>query len=418
MLMPCIALLLAAGGSASEATFERVKASIVTIEVHTGNQEAKSAQGSGYLVSAEGHLVTNYHVIESYVEEPERYRIRARNHTGEYSARLLRFDLVNDLAILQVEGLHAPPLTVAHEIPARGAPMVAFGNPQGLGLSLIEGIYNGQADKGVVDRMLLSMPLNAGMSGGPILSAAGEVIGTNVSVMYLSNSLSFGVPAGKLSAILSAPPVALTKPALRQEIQRQLVDLEAATFRRAIATLADPANKETVTVGGVEARRPPSLYECWDNTEEYKDEGVTKARHGCNLQFTPSVESLGVVGYVDLLVEHFKSTQSQYGFYGYLEQHAAAHHEVSSSDPDGGVVSAPYCREERVRAGALEWQVSTCLNAYVKHPGLFNADLVATSVSRPREAAFVGAHLRGFRLDSIFTVARAVMEGVQLRSAR
>ena len=61
--------------------------------------------------------------------------------------------------------------------------------------------------------------------------------------------------------------------------------------------------------------------------------------------------------------------------------------------------------------------MSTCLNAYVKHPGFFNADLVATSVSHPREAAFVGAHLRGSGLDSILTVARAVMEGVHLRSA-
>ena len=70
-----------------------------------------------------------------------------------------------------------------------------------------------------------------------------------------------------------------------------------------------------------------------------------------------------------------------------------------------------------MRAASLGWQVSTCLNAYVNHPGLFNADLVATSVSRPREAVFVAAHLRGFRLDSILTVARAVIEGVRLREA-
>ena len=298
MLMPCIALLLAAGGSASEAVFERVKASIVTIEVHTGNQEAKSAQGSGYLVSAEGHLVTNYHVIESYVEEPERYRIRARNHTGEYSARLLRFDLVNDLAILQVEGLHAPLLAVAHEVPAPAAHR-RLRNPQGLGLSLIEGIYNGQADKGVVTHAALDAAQRRHeRRPHPERGGRGHrhqrLRDVPLELPLLRR------PRPQAGRAPRAPPVAVTKPALRAEIQRQLVDLEAATFRRAIATLADPANKETVTVGGVEARRPPPLYECWDNTEEYKDEGITKARHGCNLQFTPSVESLGVVGYVDL----------------------------------------------------------------------------------------------------------------------
>ena len=71
--------------------------------------------------------------------------------------------------------------------------------------SLIEGIANGFAEKGLVDRMLLSMPLNSGMSGGPILNAAGEVVGTNVSVMWLSNSLSFGVPAEKIAPLLARP---------------------------------------------------------------------------------------------------------------------------------------------------------------------------------------------------------------------
>jgi S1-C subfamily serine protease len=417
MLGVLLLAVQAATGPATETLFERVKPSVFTIEVHTGNEAAKSAQGSGYLVSDTGHIITNYHVVGTYVEEPDRYRIRARNHTGEYAVRLMRFDLVNDLAVLQADGVKAPSLPLASQSPARGAPIVALGNPQGLGLSLIEGIFNGFADKGVVDRMLLSMPLNAGMSGGPILNLGGEVIGTNVSVMYLSNSLSFGVPADKLAAIVAAPPLELGKAALREEIQRQLLVLETTTAQRAIASFADPARRETVRVGGAEARRPPPLYECWDDTEEFKDEGITKSKHGCNLQFTPSVESLGVVGYVDLLVEHFRSTRSRYGFYAYLEQHASGHHDVSATDPDNGVISAPRCREERIRAGELAWQVSTCLNAYVKHPTLFNADVVATSVSRSDEAAFVAAHLRGFRVESVLTAVRALLEGVRLRDA-
>lgn len=54
---------------------------------------AKSTLGSAYLVSSDGRLVTNYHVVGSYVGEPERYQLRAKNASGEFEARLLSFDL-------------------------------------------------------------------------------------------------------------------------------------------------------------------------------------------------------------------------------------------------------------------------------------------------------------------------------------
>ena len=262
------------------------------------------------------------------------------------------------------------------------------------------------------------MPLNSGMSGGPILNAAAEVIGTNVSVIWLSNSLSFGVPGSKVAPLLTGTPLTLTKEALRQEVHRQLLEVEKATVARAIEPLADKGRTETITVGGAEARRPPEVYECWDDTEVFKDEGVTKTRHGCNLQFTPSVPSLGEVASVDLLVEHFASLESRYGFYAMLAEHAGAHHDVAAADPEGGVTSGPECRSDRVSAGGLAWQVSTCVNAYVRYPGLFNINLAATTVSRANEAAYVALHLKGFQTRSFLTLARAMLESVHFSGDR
>jgi serine protease Do len=403
---------------ASARIYERVKASVVTVEVHSGNREAKSALGSGYVVSAEDTVVTNYHVVESLLAEPERYELRVRRGAESLPATVRAFDLENDLAVLSVPSLRAAPLSMAPALPAPGSPIVALGNPHGLGLSLIEGIFNGLAAKGAVDRMLLSMPLNSGMSGGPILDAQGRIIGTNVSVLYLSNSLSFGVPAAKIPALLAAPPVVLERAALRKEVTRQLDALEASMVRRAVAPYTAPG-EDTARVGGAETRRPPEVFECWDDIQVQEQQGMTKARFGCDLQFTPSIEDVGPVGMISLLVEHFRFTGGgRYGFYAHLEQHAPAHLEVQAQDPEGGTLSAPECVSDRVAAGAHVWKTSACVSALVEHPGFFNYDLVATTVTHPTVAAFVAVHMKGVRPASFRVFTQRALGSTRLLEAQ
>jgi len=420
MLATVALTILASAGSAQEApapepraateqTYDHIKPSVFTIEVRSGAEGAKDRLGSGYVISDDGLLVTNYHVVAAYIDDPDRYSVWVQNGSGKHQARLLQFDLSNDLALIQVAGLRTRPLPLRREPLAPGAPIVAFGNPHGLGLSLIEGVFNGFAEKGFVDRMLLSMPLNSGMSGGPILSARGEVVGTNVSVMRHSNSLSFGVPVAKLTPLRAAPSLQTTREALLRETNRQLMALEAEAFERAVR----PNPAATVSVGSAEFESPPELFECWNNVNVFKEEGIVKSSHACNLQFTPSEEEIGEVGSVELLFEHFSSRGGRWGFYNALSTHAGTHHEVEARDPQNGVLSAPQCVGARVNAGPLVWDVHTCMNAYVKHAGLFNFDLVATSLSSPRQAAYLALHMKGFRYQSFSTVV-----GKLLRSAR
>jgi serine protease Do len=402
---------------ASARIYDRVKGSVVTVEVHSGNREAKSALGSGYVVSADGVVVTNYHVVESFLAEPERYEVRVRAGAESLPAAVRAFDVENDLAVLSVPSLRAAPLPMAPALPAPGSPIVALGNPHGLGLSLIEGIFNGFAAKGAVDRMLLSMPLNSGMSGGPILDMQGRIIGTNVSVLYLSNSLSFGVPVAKIPPLLAAPPVVLERSALRKDVTRQLAALEASMVLRAVAPYAAPG-EDTARVGGAETRRPPEVFECWDDIQVQEQQGITKARFGCDLQFTPSIEDVGPVGMISLLVEHFRFTGGRYGFYAHLESHAPAHLEVEAQDPEGGTLSAPECVSDRVTAGAHVWKTSACVSALVEHPGFFNYDLVATTVTHPRTAAFVAVHMKGVRPESFRTFTERALGSTRLVEGR
>ncbi len=408
------ALLAAAPPSSGRTTFERVKTSVFTVEVHSGNAGAKSALGSGYLVSDKGHLVTNYHVVGSYVEEPARNRIRVRNESGVFEARLLRFDLLNDLALLRVEGLTRPmPLRLAEREPGAGEKIVALGNPEGLGMSLIEGVFNGRAAKGVVDRLLLSMPLNSGMSGGPILDERGDVAGTNVAVIWLANSLSFGVPTTSLRPLLGGPDLVLEPGALRTEVNRQLELVNQRTMDRAIASFTKAGETPFVKVGGAEVPRPPELFDCWDQQTERKDKGYRESVFQCNLQFTPSVEGAGEVGSVQFKVQFDESDHHSFGFYSLVQGQAQSDHEPRAAPPDNGVFTAPHCTTDRIAAGAFTWHVNTCLNGQVRHPGFLSFDASAFTVSEARRSIVVSLHLSGMRLPAALSLLRTLLEGIR-----
>jgi len=413
-----LAQVVGAAPPESEAFFERHRGSVFTIEVHTGSGGSRTSLGSGYLVDDAGTLVTNHHVVASFIEDPERYRIRARGRDVEVEAELVAFDLVNDLALLRAPGVRAKPLVLAEAGPVSGASVRAFGDPHGLGLSVVDGLYNGPAEKGVVDRMRLSMPLNAGMSGGPILSIDGRVVGTNVSIIRFSNSLSFGVPLPPLRALLAAPRLeSLERDALRAETGRQLLALETRTAERLRAGL-DARGSETVSVGRAVAGAPPSFFECWDDSETDEARGMSVARRGCNLQFTPALEATGAVSAVDFQLQHLAVTSGGWGFYGHLQDVAAGSHGARASAPGPDAPrSAPDCVADRVRGGGLVWSVNTCVSAYRDYPELFDLSLVAVSVDRPLEAVVFDLNLQGFRLETCLWLSRRMLSGVRLMAA-
>ena len=400
------------------AAYARLKPSLFTIEIHSGNREAKSSLGSGYLVSTDGLIATNYHVVASFVKDPVRNQLRAKSALGEFPLALVQFDLVNDLALVRASGVQGKPLVLAEIAPEIGERIISFGNPEGLGMSLIEGNANGFATKGVVPRLLLSMPLNSGMSGGPILNSRDQVVGTNVSVQWLSNSLSFGVPTQALRELLARPPLAITKAALLAETNRQIDSFEKKTFDALAAALDGESKEPGLVIGGARSQALPPAFACWDSRQDYEREGVVKSQYGCDLQFTPAIEEVGPIASVQLQIEHFSSSQSSYGFYGYLPFHAGSHQQVSpraAGDPNLG---PPECASNRVRLGGETWKMTTCVVAFKESPGFFDMDLVATSLSRPRESMFVSLSFKGFKMKSALELSRRLIENVSWGESR
>jgi serine protease Do len=156
------------------------------------------AGGSGFIISANGHMLTNNHVVRG-AERPEVRLADGR----EFRARVVGRDAQTDLALLRIEGvadLPVVPLGDSTRLQV-GEPVLAIGNPFGLELTVTTGIVsatgrvigNGPYD----DFIQTDASINPGNSGGPLINARGEAVGINTAIFSRTGGsvgIGFAVP--------------------------------------------------------------------------------------------------------------------------------------------------------------------------------------------------------------------------------
>jgi serine protease Do len=157
------------------------------------------ASGSGFIISADGYIVTNHHVVE----DAETITITLHDHR-EFEAELVGSDVNSDLAVLKIaaQGLHPARLGQSRNLKV-GEWVLAIGSPFGLQYSVAAGIisYMGRSiptgGANYVSYIQTDVAINPGHSGGPLLNLAGEVIGINSQIFTNSGGsigLSFAIP--------------------------------------------------------------------------------------------------------------------------------------------------------------------------------------------------------------------------------
>lgn len=170
------------------------------IELSSGS---KGSIGSGFQISADGLIATNYHVVAGAVYHPDKYRLEYVDHQGKLGElQILAIDVVHDLALVQhAERSKSHFLQLSNRDVQQGEDIFSMGNPRDLGMTVVSGTYNGILERSYHERILFSGSINPGMSGGPALNVYGEVIGINVATA--GNQLSFLVPVAELSRLLA-----------------------------------------------------------------------------------------------------------------------------------------------------------------------------------------------------------------------
>lgn len=180
-----------------------VKDTVVDIEVYVSyrGDETLYSGGSGIVISSDGYIITNAHVVDggsSYkVHISETDRTDGSSTVKEYRARLVGSDTDTDLAVLKVdaEGLQAAVLGNSDELHV-GDDVVAMGYPLWLEVSATKGIVSGLNRTSSNNRSLSSIQfdaaVNSGNSGGPLFNMYGEVVGVVNKKMVMNNAENIG----------------------------------------------------------------------------------------------------------------------------------------------------------------------------------------------------------------------------------
>lgn len=165
----------------------------------------RTAAGSGVIISADGYIVTNNHVVDGADELTV-----TTNDNKEYSARIIGTDNTTDLALIKIDAKNLPAITIANSENIKvGEWVLAVGNPLGLNNTVTAGIVSAKARalgaNSVESFIQTDAAINAGNSGGALVNTRGELIGINAMLYSQTGSYSgygFAIPTSIMNKVV------------------------------------------------------------------------------------------------------------------------------------------------------------------------------------------------------------------------
>ena len=171
------------------------------------NSGALQGLGSGVIMSKEGYILTNYHVIKKADEI-----VVALQDGRKYTSEVVGSDPETDLAVLKVEGDNLPVVPLNLDAPPQvGDVVLAIGNPYNLGQTITQGIISATGRNGLssnyLDFLQTDAAINAGNSGGALIDTGGELVGINTAAFQVGgegggHGINFAIPIKLAHAIM------------------------------------------------------------------------------------------------------------------------------------------------------------------------------------------------------------------------
>ncbi|WP_057830183.1 S1 family peptidase [Colwellia sp. TT2012] len=399
----------------AEKIFAQLTPSLYQIKLIDKASGEKSSIGSGFQISADGIIATNYHVISSYARHPEKYRIEYLDYQGKSAqVDLVSVDVINDLALVKRQVDHDMPYFIlSDKKPIKGEQLFALGNPHDLGMIVVPGTYNGLKKESFNERIHFTGSINSGMSGGPVVNKAEKVVGINVATS--GNQIGFLVPHEKLVTLFTDyknnPPTDI-----KQQMSAQLM----ANQNKLMSALLNNTwqSKELAGKAMIPIIDVPFI-RCWgDSNADKKDALILAAIANCSLDENTYLSSHFFTGSVEIEFRYMQaknlSDNKFYHLYQRQISRAGAGNRAGKDD-----VTEYQCHHDIITpastAGSsqeIKNKSIFCTRAYKEFPGLFDVLYLGASIDKNQQALVSHFTLAGVSKKNALAFTGKFMEAV------
>lgn len=388
----------------TETVFDQFKNRLLQIRIIDKATNSKSTIGSGFFIDAHGTIATNYHVISKHVFKPEKYRIEYVTYDNQvHPAELLNIDVIHDLALLSSDSMDTPFLQLREQPLNKGVRIYTLGNPLDLGMTIVEGTYNGLTDDTMHERILLAGALNPGMSGGPSITANGAIVGVNVATA--GNSIGFLVPEKFLRHLLETSREKKSQDYM-QVIRQQLLDNQNLYIK---SLLDAPFPTKKLDDYSVPAKLA-SYINCWGDSADNHGP-YTTADDYCAIKndiFLNQRMSTGEIRYTHHLIKSDKMNTIR--FYNLMQDYFANPETSLSGSKDD--FTEFQCKTDLLQKDKLRLKTAFCLRRYKAFEDVYDMVLHSASIVQKHEGLVTTLVLSGISYENAIAFGKAYLESL------
>jgi len=382
-------------------------------QVRVLNRETgkKSSIGSGFIVGDGSRIATNYHVIGQVILEPDVFYISYIGKDGEEGElKMLGLDVAHDLALLGADKRIGEPIRMS-ELPPRGAPIFAMGNPLDLGLTIAVGTNGGILNQTDDSRILFSGSLNPGMSGGPTFNDRGEVIGINVATAR--NDISFIVPSRFLMELIerSADGAFDADADLKLEVARQVLAYENSYIEQLLRNEWPDLDLRKFRLPGAVS---PTV-RCWDNSAKLSASArYRRFQIRCtNKNHVYLDEDNNFVG--KLIYEYFWLESDELNAFQFYKLYENLNKDQIETKMDRDIVSNFNCATWFVEVSSQELKSNLCRREYVEYQGMSDVLFTAALTGHSDKGFFITLIMTGVDYEATLPLIRKFLEHSEWR---
>jgi len=389
----------------TEKIFGKYSDRVIKIQLVEKNSGAKAIIGSGFFVDPNGRIVTNYHVISNMVLHPDRYRAELVETAGELRPlSVLSVDVINDLALVKVEADGVPFFKIAGREPQQGTRLYSMGYPQDIGLSIVEGTYNGLMKHAVYKKIHFTAPINPGMSGGPTINAFGEVVGVNVRSR--GQGISFLVPTEAVIRLMRS-----TGPA-KKDPQGFLEDIRGQILAHQDVFFTDDLIKsgQTVRIGGYTLPSQLSrFFKCWGDSKYPENYPYHTVDHRCSTDdfiYISGEQSSGIIRFSHRHITNDGMNSFRFSnLYSELFQDKGFY--MSGKEEE---VTPFECTSGALRHGEIAFKTAFCARGYRKLRGLYDVVFKAAVLGPDHSGLETELEISGVGFEKAVDVTKGYLE--------